>query len=58
MSLLRSAAHVRHAIWSAAFWGWCPPAYLLSRAIHAEIVDGLYDQLEGRRDESGERERC
>jgi len=35
MSLLRAADHARHALWSAACWWWCPPAYLVSRRIHA-----------------------
>ena len=48
MSILRRAAHMRHAMVSAACWWWCPPLHLLSRALHARLVDGVYDCLEGR----------
>ena len=27
ISLLRAAAHPRHAMWSGACWWWCPPAF-------------------------------
>ena len=48
MSILRTAAHMRHAAFSAACWWWCPPMHLASRVAHAAFVDGVYDCLEMR----------
>ena len=52
--ILRTSAHVRHQIVSAAWWWWCPPMHAISSALHQNVVDTVYDGIEGR-DEDGEK---
>lgn len=46
--ILRTAAHARHQIVSASLWWWCPPMHAISSMMHREVVDMVYDGIEGK----------